>query len=322
MRLLVIGGTVFVGRAVVEAALRRGDAVTVFHRGQHGRGLFGDRVETILGDRGADLERLRGREWDVVVDTCGFDPEAVGASARALADSVERYVFVSSAGVYRDWPVRPVAGEDAPRHERGDDYSASKAACERALEAVVGERAVLVRPGVIVGPHENIGRLPWWLARMARGGDVLAPGPPEAPIQLIDARDLAAFALDAPPGAYNAISAPGAWTWGELLRLAREVTGGAARLVWVDGERLAPLLDEPWDQLPMWPAPQADMAAVYGVGADRAVAAGLRLRPLADTVRDTWAWLSAPGAALDDWRSELRAGGLAPERERELLAAL
>ena len=318
MKLLVIGGTVFVGRATVEAALARGDEVTIFHRGQHGAELFGE-VERIVGDRRTDLDKLAGRQWDTVVDTCGFEPQDVAASAQAL--DVGLYVFVSTAGVYRDWPALPIASEEAPLHQTGDGYSELKAACERAAEAALPGRVACVRPGVIVGPHENIGRLPWWLQRMERGGRVLAPGPAEAPMQLIDARDLADFMLGlSGPGAYNAISPPGAFTWSELLRTARDVVNPEAELVWADGHAVATALDDPWSQLPMWPAPVAGLGSVYGVASDRAEAAGLRTRPLQETITDTWAWLS-DGGTLDEWRSELRAVGLDPERERALRSA-
>jgi 2'-hydroxyisoflavone reductase len=317
MRLLVIGGTVFVGRAVVEAALARGDEVTVFHRGRHGRGLF-EGVEEIFGDRETDLDRLAGRAWDAVVDTCGFRPEHVGASAAALSDAVERYVFISTAGVYRDWPVEAIPGEEAPLHEgEEDDYSVLKAASERAAEAAMPGRVAHVRPGTIVGPHENIGRLPWWLDRMARGGRVMAPGTPEAPIQLIDARDLAEFSLDAPPGAYNAIGGPGQTTWGELLEACRAVAGGRAELVWTEAARVLAAVEEPWTQLPIWPDPS--YPGLFAVWPRQALQAGLRTRPVEETVRDTWAWLSAPDGELSPWRSELRAAGLDPEIERALL---
>ncbi len=312
MRLLVIGGTVFVGRAVVEAALARGDDVTVFHRGRHGRDLF-DGVETILGDRTTDLDRLGGREWDVVVDTCGFRPEHVRASARAVA--ADRYVFVSTAGVYRDWPHRPVPDEHAPRHEGDEeDYSVLKAACERALDEELPGRVVHVRPGIIVGPHENIGRLPVWLERMARGGRVVAPAPPEATMQLVDVRDLATLLLDAAPGAYNAATPVGAIRWGEFLETCRDVTGGGAELVWTDPDRVLDVVDESWVELPLWPPP--GMPGAFAV----TPSAALRTRPLRETIEDTWAWLSGPDGELSAWRSELRAGGLSPERERALLA--
>jgi 2'-hydroxyisoflavone reductase len=314
MRLLVIGGTVFVGRAVVEEALGRGADVTVFHRGRNGAELWAGEVEHVLGDRRTDLGRVSGRSWDLVVDTCGFHPADI-----APLDT-ERYVFVSTAGVYRDWADRPVPGEHAPLHGAGAGYSELTAACERAAEAAMPGRVVHLRPGIILGPHENIGRGPWWLERMARGGRVLAPGPAGAPIQWIDARDLAAFALDAPPGPWNAISAPGAATWGEFLETARDVAGAdGTELVWTDGARVAAAVPDSWGVLPLWPAPVPDLAAVYAVGTERALAAGLRIRPLRETLADTWAWLRAPGRERTAWREEVRVTGLDPADERALL---
>ena len=317
MRLLVIGGTVFVGRAVVEAALARGHEVTIFHRGQHGAELFGDAVERIRGDRDRDLDRLGGREWDAVVDTCGFRPEQLEASGEALADAVDTYVFVSTAGVYRDWPDRPIPDEGAPLHDSDvQAYSELKAASERAIEAVLPGRVLHARPGTIVGPYENIGRLPWWLRRMAAGGRVVAPGPPEATTQLIDVRDLAEFLLDGAEqrlaGPFNLVSRPGAIGWGEFLETCREVAGPEAELVWTDPEVIMERVEAPWSALPLWPLPGA--AGLFDIGVDKA---GLQLRPLRDTVQDTWAWLQE--GDLDSWRSEVRATGLDPALERELL---
>jgi hypothetical protein len=179
-----------------------------------------------------------------------------------------------------------------------------------------------VRAGVIVGPHENIGRLPYWLRRMRRGGDVLAPEPRGAGIQLIDARDLAAWVLTMArrrgAGAFNAVAPPGWATWEELLEQCRSVAGPDARLRWVDGARVAAALEDPWSELPLWPAPVAEAAGVYGVDASRARDAGLAIRPLAATVADTWDWLRAGGEEAG-WRAELRATGLDAARERELL---
>jgi nucleoside-diphosphate-sugar epimerase len=324
VRVLVIGGTVFLGRAIVEAALDRGDEVTYFHRGRHGKGLHPD-AEEVLGDRATDLDRLPGNAWDAVIDTCGFDPEAVGGAARTLADRAAHYAFVSSASVYRGWPVAAV-DEDSPLFE-GDEqeYGPLKAAAERAAEAAMPGRVLHLRAGVIVGPHENIGRLPYWLRRMRQGGDVLAPEPRRAPIQLIDARDLArwvlAMASDCRAGVFNAVAPPGLLTWEELLELCRAVVNPHARLCWVDGERVAAALADPWSELPLWPAPVADAAAVYAIAADRAREAGLKIRPPAATVGETWAWLREGGEQAG-WRSELRASGLDPELERRLLAEL
>jgi nucleoside-diphosphate-sugar epimerase len=325
MRLLVIGGTVFLGRWVVVEALTREHEVTVFHRGVHNHGLFPE-VETLLGDRTEDLSALEGRGWDAVIDTCGHARGAVAATARTLADSVEHYGFVSSVAAYRDWPRGSVADEDAPLHvSDAEEHGPLKAACERALEQAMPGRAAHVRAGAIVGPHEYVGRLPWWLLRMERGGPVLAPGPPEATIQLIDARDLAAFMLELAErrqaGAYNAVSPPGAFAWGRLLEACRDVVGGDAELVWVDGERVASALDEPWSRLPLWPIAGPATAGLYAVGVDRALDAGLTGRPLEETIEDTWALMP-----LDEgspaYLPELRVTGLDPRRETVLLAAL
>jgi nucleoside-diphosphate-sugar epimerase len=321
MRTLVIGGTVFLGRAVVEAALARGDEVTYFHRGRHGRGLHPGARE-VLGDRASDLDRLPEQDWDAVVDTCGFDAAAVGAAARALAERAAHYAFVSSASVYRDWPAAPVDEDSAVFTSDVADYGPQKAAAERAAEAAMPGRVLHVRAGVIVGPHENIGRLPYWLARMERGGDVLAPGPAEAGVQLVDARDLARWILAmgarGAAGAFNAVAPRGWTTWGMLLETCRAVAGPAARLRWVDGGQVAGALEDPWSELPLWPAPVPEAAAVFAVDAARAAAAGLEIRPLEATVADTWAWLRAGGEPAA-WRSELRAKGLPAARERTLL---
>lgn len=322
MRLLVIGGTVFLGRAVVAEALARGHVVTIFHRGLHNPDLFPE-AEHLLGDRTRDLSALLGHEWDAVIDTCGFEPEHVGAAAELLAERAGHYGFVSSGSAYRDWPTAPVT-EVSPVFESEErEYGPLKAACEWAAEAAMPGRVLAARAGVIVGPHENIGRLPRWLWRLAEGGEVLAPGPPEAPLQLIDARDLGAWMLDmaetARGGAYNAIAEPGSATWGELLEAVREVTGGAAELRWADPAWIEAQVEAPWDELPLWPIPS--LPGLYGMAGARAAAAGLAPRPVGETVADTWAWLAA-GGTLGDWRGEVRASGLSAQTERGLLDAL
>lgn len=309
---------------LVEAALARGDDVTYFHRGRHGAGLHPGAHE-VLGDRATDLDRLPAGDWDAVVDTCGFAPGPVGAAAARLADRAAHYAFVSSASVYSGWPRR-ATDEASPVHAGDEpDYGSRKAAAERAAEAAMPGRVLHVRAGLIVGPHENIGRLPYWLRRMERGGDVLAPGPADAGVQWIDARDLAEWmlALGArrEAGIYNAVAPPGWTTWGALLAACRDEVNPSATLCWVDGARVAAALEEPWTELPIWPAPLAESAHVYDVDARRAEAAGLRPRPPAETIGDTWRWLRA-GGELSPWRDEVRGAALDAARERALLGEL
>jgi nucleoside-diphosphate-sugar epimerase len=245
----------------------------------------------------------------------------VRASATALADRAGRYTYISSCSVYTP-PPRMGADETFPVVEPGgDDYAAVKRGGEVAVQAAFGDRATLLRPGLILGPHEDVGRLPWWLARLARGGDTLAPGPQDLPLQLIDARDLAAFALDAPPGTYNTVSRRGHATMGSLLEAACEVTGGRATLRWIDPTILAQHDVEAWTELPIWLPPDHEYAALHGANVEKAHAAGLTTRPAEATVADTWAWLQA----LDGpppLRADLPPHGIAPEREQAILQSI
>jgi 2'-hydroxyisoflavone reductase len=296
MRLLVLGGTGFVGRHIVECALARGDEVTLFNRGRTAPGLFGD-VEVLRGDRAGDLGALRdGGPWEAAIDVTGYRPDEFAASSRLLAERVEHLTFISTISVYRDLS-RPGADETAPlapRPRDGDweDYGALKALCERAVQDALPGRALMVRPGIIAGPHDPTNRFSWWIARLARGGRVLAPGAPERPIQLIDARDLAAFVLATTAarvtGVYNAAGSSDL-TWGTMLDACARGTG--AELVWVPDSALrAAGLDE--SQLPLWiAASSTDSAGFMRVDSSRAVAAGLRYRPIAETARDTLAAL-------------------------------
>lgn len=320
MRLLVIGGTVFVGRAVVDAALARGHEVTVFHRGRHGERSHPD-IEHVHGDRTADLHLVSDRTWDAVVDTCGFDAPTVRASAEALGH-VPHYSFVSSISVYARWPAEAVSeqsevyAEDAPA-----EYGADKARAERAVVGTLGADRVLVsRPGLIVGPHENIGRLPYWLRRIARGGEVLAPGDPDQGRQWIDARDLAGWlvrrAEEHKGGTYNAISPPDGFTMGELLDACLSATGSGATLRWTDERGIVESGIAPWTELPIW-LWDADEDTTNTWRATTA-ATDLTTRPVAETVRDTWEWLRT-ATDLDDYRSEYAVRDLDPEREAAAL---
>ena len=276
MRTLTLGGTVFLGRHVAVEALSRGHELTLFTRGVHGTV---DGAEHLIGDRAGDLSALEGREWDVVIDTSGYEAEHVARSSALLGDA--HLVFVSSCNVYPGWPEQAV-DEDSPVWESGDDYGAQKAASERAAEAALPGSVAAVRAGLICGPHDNVFRLPWWVRRIARGGRVPAPGDPGRNVQLIDARDLAAWMLDLGErrvsGAFNG-TAPPRTTMGEVLEAAVAATGSGAELVWIPDERLSEAGVEPWTELPLW-LPEAAFPGTWQVGTERAQEAGLRCRPV------------------------------------------
>ncbi|MEG3626348.1 SDR family oxidoreductase [Streptomyces poriticola] len=331
MRLLMLGGTEFVGRAVVEAALGRGWDVTVLHRGRHApppgvRALHGDRTapDGLAALAGAD------GDWDAVVDTWSAAPRAVRDSARLLRGRAGRYVYVSSCSVY-EWPRPAGYTEDDPLVDGASpdagqrDYARDKRGAELAvLDAFGADASVLVRAGLILGPYENIGRLPWWLTRTARGGTVLAPGPRELPLQYIDVRDLAGWLLGAVEqglsGPYNLVSPPGHATMGALLDACVQVTGGAARLRWTAPDDVLGAGIEPWTQLPVWVPPDSDLhATLHGADVSRALATGLHCRPVTETVADTWSWLREIGGTAP-LRPDRPTVGLDPETEAKALA--
>ena len=323
MDLLVLGGSRFLGRHLVEEAIGRGHRVTLFNRGESNPGLFPE-VEELWGERGGDLSPLRGRRWDAAIDTSGYLPREVRRSAEILADSVGHYTFVSSISVYESFGQTGI-DEDAPvleppNPEPGEMswelYGGLKVGCERAVEAAMPGRALVVRPGMIVGPHDYTDRFPYWRRRVAEGGDVLAPGDPERQVQLIDARDLAAWMLrmaeENRTGVYNATGPGHGLTMRGMLEGIREATGSDARFVWASEKFLLDAGVEPWEEMPLW-VPR-EMAGILAVDVRRAVGAGLVFRPLAETVRDV------PGP--DAGRPEVEIGaGISREREEELLRA-
>ena len=325
--LLVLGGSGFVGPAVAETGLARGFAVTTFHR--TASGWAHPEVQVLHGDRldPASLAPLRERTWDLVVDTWSGAPRAVRDSAAALSDHAQRYAYISSESVYMPPPPRG-ADETAPTVEadpdaEATDYPADKRGGELAAQDAFGDRALLARAGTILGPYENVGRLTWWLRRMARGGEVLCPGPPDLPIQFIDARDLAAFVIDGATaghsGPFNLVCRRGQATMGALLEACATIAGAAdTRLTWVAPDAIAAAGIEPWTELPVWLPDDHEYAGMHDANVERAHAAGLHCRPLTDTVRDTWAWLSGL-AAPPPLRGGAMPAGLAPDREREVL---
>jgi 2'-hydroxyisoflavone reductase len=328
MKLLVLGGTGFVGRTVVEEALTRGHQITVLNRG-HRPPPPG--VTALTGDRRTPtgLSALTGGSWDAVLDTWSAEPVAVRDAARALSGNAGHYLYVSSRSVYADADTPPLTEDSpvvaaSPDAADADDYAAAKRGAEIAAEQNFAGPVLLARAGLILGPYEDIGRLPWWLNRLARGGPTLAPGPHDLPLQYIDVRDLAAWLLDAAArrltGAYNLVSPPGHTTMGELLETAGSVTGGHADLCWTDPQ---PILDagiQPWTELPIWLAPGNDYDYMHRGDVTKALRTGLKNRPMAETVGDTWAWLREIGGTAPQ-RPDRTPVGLDPDREARFLAA-
>ena len=322
MRLLVLGGTKFLGRAAVEAALERGHEVTLFNRGETNPDLF-PKAEKLRGDRDGDLSALEGREWDAVIDPSGFVPRVVRASAELLRAS-GHYLFVSSGSVYAE-PYTPGYDESAPTVQLEDpdseevleDYGALKAACEDVVREAFPEAHTNVRAGLIVGPHDGSGRFTYWPLRIAAGGEALAPAPPERLVQFIDVRDLGAWLVTAcekrVTGTFNVT--------GEPVELADVLAAcpGDAKVVWVEEEFLLEQGVGPWMELPLW-VPRSEEAFLQ-MSVAKAMAAGLRLRPLEETARDTLAWARETGAQLVT-ETQYGTAGLDPAREAELLRAV
>ncbi len=317
MALLVLGGTVFLGRHVVEAALRGGHDVTIFSRGLTQPDLFPE-VRKLCGDRDGDLGPLMKGRWDAVIDTCGFVPRVVEKSMKLRTD---RYVFVSTVSVYRDLSTAPTEDSPtlpAPDHEDvGKGYGALKAACEEVVRSAYGERSVVVRPGLLGGPHDPTGRFSYWPSRFAEGGRVLAPLPREAPTAVLDVRDLAAWLVDLATGhergTFNAVGLPR--TRESFLDTVRAEVGAAAEVAWVEPERLTDVT--PWSELPLW-LPDPEQAGMMAILPERAVNAGLKHRPLAQTVRDTLSWaqtLEGPPPRQVDGRYAVRTLSRAKERQ-------
>ncbi len=344
MKILILGGTVFVGRHLVEAARRRGHRLTLFHRGRSRPDLFPD-VQRLIGDRTTDLRVLEGRRWDAAIDTCGYMPADVRASARALAEAVGLYVFVSSVSAYRQKTMLTPAAGDPPAgvdeqgpletliaeqlrdverlaarggadaRSLGASYGPLKALCEQAAEETMPGRVLRIRPGLIVGPHDYSGRFTYWVRRVAEGGEVLAPGRRRQRVRFIDARDLAEWIVrrvevgDA--GVYNAAGPPEGWIMEQVLDTCKTESGSDASFTWVGEQFLEAQGVAPWTELPLW-LPEA-YSGFFAVRNERAIAAGLTFRPLAETVRDTLAWdretSFEPASKV----------GLEPAVERELL---
>ena len=328
MRILILGGTRFLGRHLVEAALDHNHEVTLFNRGKSNPALF-PQLETIIGDREHDIERLNGRLWEAVIDVAGYLPRIVRLSADVLKENVTRYVFISSISVYENFrkvgitesdPVGKIQDETT-EEVTGETYGPLKALCEQAVQDIYGlERTLIVRPGLIVGPHDPTDRFTYWPVRVARGGDVLAPQKPEAPIQVIDVRDLSAFIIklieENAFGIYNATGPDYELTLGKLLDVSKQVSGSDANIRWASLDFLNQNKVESWSDMPTWVPDDEEGAGFSRVDVSKAINAGLGFRPLEETVRDTLEWASTRPAD-HEWRA-----GLTAEREQELLALL
>ena len=337
MKILIIGGTRFLGRHLVTAARAGDHEVTLFNRGSYP--THAD-VETIEGDRHTELHKLEGRRWDAVIDTCGHLPRAVRAAAEALAGSVNRYVFISSQNAYADVSV-PGITEDYPRGTLTDEqlnqanaidtkgqpsygplYGGLKALCERAVEEVMPGRVLILRPGLIVGPYDYSDRFTYWVVRVAAGGEVLAPGRPERFIQFIDVRDLAEWAIKMiernAAGIYNTHGEPNTLTMQGLLEECKNVSQSDAEFVWASEEFLLEQKVAAWSEMPLWLPEEAapHLRGFMFISPRKAVGEGLTFRSVGETIRDTLVWYQTDSA------NEPLKAGLNSDKERALLVEL
>jgi 2'-hydroxyisoflavone reductase len=327
--ILILGGTGFLGPALVEAARPRGHTLTLFNRGKTNPGLFPD-IEKLQGNRDGDLKALEGRKWDAVIDTSGYVPRVVKASADLLAPSVGHYVFISTISVYgqkhtagmdesaplEKLPAGEEKSEEVPKH-----YGALKALSEQAAEAAMPGRTTNIRPGLIVGPGDPTDRFTYWPVRLDRGGEAIAPGDGNDPVQLIDVRDLADWTIglveQKHTGVFNALGPERRLTMREMVEACASASAAPAKVVWVPIALLEKHEVMPWRDMPGWIP--SDAEATYGQMSNRAaVGVGLKFRPVADTARDTLAWYKT---LPEERRSKPMRAGVSPEKEKEVLAA-
>lgn len=327
LKILVLGGTGFLGPQLVEAMQRRGHTPTLFNRGKTRPELFPD-VEKLRGNRDGDLTALKDRKWDAVIDTSGYVPRVVRASAELLAPSVRQYVFISSISVYAN-TVTPNPDEthevaiaaDPRTEEVMENYGALKALCEQAAEAVMPGRTTNIRPGLIVGPGDPTDRFTYWPVRVAAGGEVLAPGNKSDPIQIIDVRDLADFILTTLEkghvGVFNATGPKDTLTIEATLDACKAVSNSDATFTWADAKWLADHQVEAWGDMPAWVPPEGDGIGMGTVSTTKSIAHGLTYRPIEDTLRATLEWWQT----LPPERRAKQRAGLARDREAAVLAA-
>lgn len=336
MKILIIGGTKFLGRHLIKAAQDRNHEVTLFNRGKTSDEEFAN-VEQIHGDRNFELEKLANRTWDAVIDTCGYLPQSIKTSAEFLKNSVGQYVFISSISTYSDFslpnfaentPLAKLTPEQEKRlaeidlkgdltaYVLGEMYGALKVLCEEEAERAMPNKTLIIRPGLIVGEYDWTDRFSYWVMRVAKGGEVLAPGNPNRFIQFIDAQDLAKWTIkmieDKEVGVFNATGKPFELTFGKFLDEVKSVIKSDAQFTWVSEEFLTEEKVAPWSELPLClPESDEDSKGFLSANVDKAINKGLTFQPLSETILKTLTWRKSIN-------SELKAG-LSAKREKELL---
>ena len=328
LRLLILGGTAFLGPEIVAAAKARDWTITLFNRGKTNPHLFPE-LEKLHGDRNGDLKSLEGRKWDAVIDTSGYVPRHVHDSATLLKDAVKHYVFISTISVYEELskpgmdesaPVAKLADETTEK-VTGETYGALKALCEKAAQSSIPDGTTVIRPGLIVGPGDSSDRFTYWPVRVDRGGEVLAPGDPQDPVQFIDVRDLAEWTVrtvsERTLGVFNATGPKEPLPIGALLEACKKASGSDATFTWVNAGFLEEQKVSPWSDMPVWIPPVGKEAGASRVSSAKALAQGLAYRPVEETAKDTLAWWKGQP---EERRAKLR-GGISPEREAEVLRA-
>lgn len=327
MKLLIIGGTVFLGRHIVEYALAEGHEVTLFNRGQHNPELFPE-IEKIHGDRKTDIEKLAGRSWDGVIDTCGYIPGDVEKSVSVLKDNAERYVFISSINAYRNvekagidefYPSAVMPEGASTEKMEMETYGPLKVLCENVVEEAFPEGYVNVRSGLIVGPNDPSDRFTYWIDRVAKGGKILCPGDGSTPVQFIDVRDLGKWCVkmtnSGEPGLYNATGPDYILTMGHFLETCREVLNPGAELIWVDEGFLTENNVNPWSDMPAWaPDTQKEFHGLGKMNIYKAMEQALSFTELSKTIYDTYEWLTQSLPSDYKFRA-----GLPREREKQLI---
>lgn len=328
MKLLIIGGTLFLGKHIVKYALEKGHDVTIFNRGKSNPNLF-DNVKHIQGDRNSDLEKLSDEKWDAVIDTCGYFPKQVKMSAEYLKDKAEVYCFVSTISVYKDmkqkgsdenYPLGTTDDVDADKIT-GENYGPLKALCEKAVIDVFGEsKSFIPRPGLIVGPDDISDRMNYWVLRGIAGGKILCPGKPENEVQIIDVRDLSEWIVDAcdkkVSGVYNAVGPSYTLTMDKFIDSCIALSDKSSKKVWIDDDFLMKNEVGMYSEMPLWIARVDGYLGADTVNISKAVNAGLKFRSLESTLKDTLEWLEGAGKTLLNLRKMI---GMHPDREKELL---